>query len=133
MKYILFLLQIFFSQIISQEETDDYYANYISPCESVRRNISSYEDCLGRSCEFIEEKCCYLESINGTGQHQKECVDICFYDYMREDRKQQMINDIKNGTYWDSFNGTYAEIITLNCYNEFLYPDILFILLMFFF
>ena len=133
MKYILFLLQIFFSQIISQEETDDYYANYISPCESVRRNISSYEDCLGRSCEFIEEKCCYLESINGTGQHQKECVDICFYDYMREDRKQQMINEIKNGTYWDSFNGTYIEIITLNCKNEFLYKRILFILFIFFF
>ena len=52
---------------------------------------------------------------------------------MREDRKRQMIYEIKNGTYWDSFNGTYIEIITLNCKNEFLYPGILFILFIFFF
>ena len=133
MKFFLFLIYIFFSQIESQNETDDYDDDFISACESVQRNITSYADCLGRSCEFIEEKCCFLESINSTnGQVDKECVDICFYDYMREDRKKQMINSIKNGTYWESFSGKYQEILTLNCNNEFLYPYILFIIIFLF-
>ena len=133
MKFFLFLIYIFFSRIESQNESDDYDDDFISACESVQRNIISYADCLGRSCEFIEEKCCFLESINSTtGKVDKECVDICFYDYMREDRKQKMINDIKNGTYWESFSGKYQEILTLNCKHEFLYPYILFIIIILF-
>ena len=148
MKYILFLIYIFSFLILSQEQEDtlepitekqdetdepENYDDLVSPCESAGTNVNSYSDCVGKSCEFIEEKCCFLESVNITnGLVEKECVDICFYDYMREDRKQQMIKDIKNGTYWESFTGKYQEILELNCHQNFLCPYILFIMILLF-
>ena len=160
MKYFLFLIYLFFSLIVSQEpeETGTTYVpdltsssdpifensiidetietvddDLVSPCESAGLNVNSYSDCVGKSCEFIEEKCCFLESINITnGKVDKECVDICFYDYIIENRKQQMIKDIKNGTYWDSYDGKYQEILQLNCHQEFIYPYVLFIIILFF-
>ena len=142
MKYILFLIYIFSFLILSQkqedtgkaitqEPEDDY--DLVSPCERAGTNVTSYSDCVGKSCEFIEEKCCFLESVNITnGLTEKECVDICFYDYMREDRKQQMLKGIKNGSYWESFKGKYQEILELNCYQEYLYPYMLFIMILLF-
>ena len=163
MKYFLFLIYVFFSLVITQEtdntdttdvtsennetnennettennETSDTdeteYDELVSPCESAGLNVTSYSDCVGKSCEFIEEKCCFLESINITnGKVDKECVDICFYDYIIENRKQQMIKDIKNGTYWDSYDGKYQEILQLNCHQVFIYPYVLFIIILFF-
>ena len=143
MKYILFLIYIFPFLILSQEqegtgkatteEPEDNDNNLVSPCERAGTNVTSYFDCVGKSCEFIEEKCCFLEYVNITnGLTEKECVDICFYDYMREERKQQMLKDIINGTYWESFKGKYQEILELNCYQEYLYPYMLFIMILLF-
>jgi hypothetical protein len=119
--------------LIDETDEPENYDDLVSPCESAGTNVNSYSDCVGKSCEFIEEKCCFLESVNITnGLVEKECVDICFYDYMREDRKQQMIKDIKNGTYWDSYDGKYQEILQLNCHQVFIYPYVLFIIILFF-
>ena len=135
MKIILFLFFSFFIQILSDDEGEstDYYTNYKSPCEKIE-NPNSFEDCIGKSCEYIEEKCCYLESKNHTtNENKKECIDFYFYDYMRDDLKHDAIEAIKNGSYWDVFNETYDEIISLRCESEFLLQTIfLYILILFF-
>ena len=109
MKFFGFLLLILFTQIFSDDYDDSIYK---SPCEKVDEP-NTFEDCLGLSCEFIEEKCCYLEAVNSTNSTNKECIDFYVYDYMREDLKQKAIQKIKNGTYWESYNDTYKEIFEL--------------------
>ena len=82
---------------------------------------------MDRSCEYIEEICCYLESkTNNT--NRKECVDFNFYDYMRDDLKNNAINKIKNGVYWETYNLTYDEIISLKCNSKNLVRHILLLL-----
>ena len=123
MKFILFLFPTFFIQILSDEE-EDPYNYYISPCEN-SGIPKRFEDCLGKSCEYIEEKCCYLETKNRTtNEIEKECNDFYFYDYMRDDLKQNAIDAIKNGEYWEEYNETYDEIISLRCACQFLFYQI---------
>ena len=118
MKYFAFLIFVLFNQILLQENIDGYE----SPCESIE-TVEKFEDCLDRSCEYIEEICCYLESkTNNT--NRKECVDFNFYDYMRDDLKNNAINKIKNGVYWETYNYTYDEIISLRCNSKNLCPHI---------
>ena len=135
MKFFEFLLLILFIQIFSDDDFDDYFYdyNYSSPCENARPK--TFEDCLGLSCEFIEEKCCYLEAVNSTNSTNKECIDFYVYDYMREDLKQKAIQKIINGTYWESYNDTYQKIIELKCKDEYLnfVPIILISILMIYF
>ena len=129
MKFFLFLIFIIINQILSQ------WDNEATPCE--RNNINNppekFEDCLGKSCEFIEEICCYLESINATGGKVKECIDFQFYDYSREDLKKTAIEKIKNGTYWDFYKETYDEIVSLKCNKDYLIPPIFLLLFFYFF
>ena len=134
MKYFLFLFLFlnFIIQILSDEEEEDPYNYYTSPCEN-SGIPKRFEDCLGKSCEFIEEKCCYLESKNTTtNEIRKECVDLNFYDYMKDDLKQNAINAIKNGEYWEDFNETYDEIISLRCASQILFHQIFLYLLILF-
>ena len=122
MKYFAFLIFVLFNQILLQENIDGYE----SPCESIE-TVEKFEDCLDRSCEYIEEICCYLESkTNNT--NRKECVDFNFYDYMRDDLKNNAINKIKNGVYWETYNLTYDEIISLKCNSKNLVRHILLLL-----
>ena len=137
MKFFEFLLLILFIQIFSDDYFDDYFyddSNYSSPCE-LEPNPKTFEDCLGLSCEFIEEKCCYLEAVNSKNLTNKECIDFYVYDYMREDLKQKAIQKIINGTYWESYNYTYQKIIELKCKDEYLnfVPIILISILMIYF
>ena len=118
MKFFGFLLLILSIQIFSDDDSYDD-SIYKSPCEKVDEP-NTFEDCLGLSCEFIEEKCCYLYSVNSTNLTSKECIDFYVYDYMREDLKQKAIQKIKNGTYWESYNDTYQKIIELKCKDEYL-------------
>ena len=113
--------------IIINRSLSDEYENYQSPCESMK-NTSKFEDCLGKSCEFVEEKCCYIEYRNETNEVKRECIDFYFYDYMRDDLKEKAINKIKKGEYWDNYTGTYDEIISLKCNCENLFPNILLLL-----
>ena len=133
MKFFGFLLLILFIQIFSNDDFYDY-SNYSSPCE-LEPNPKTFEDCLGLSCEFIEEKCCYLEAVDSTNSTNKECIDFYVYDYMREDLKQKAIQKIMNGTYWESYDGTYKKIIELKCKDEYLnfVPIILISILMIYF
>ena len=122
MKYFVFLIFVLFNQILLQENIDGYE----SPCESIE-TVEKFEDCLDRSCEYIEEICCYLESkTNNT--NRKECVDFNFYDYMRDDLKNNAINKIKNGVYWETYNLKYDEIISLKCNSKNLVLHILLLL-----
>ena len=116
----ILIVLIFFKLIYSEEEEEEI----ISACErQPSPNIS--EQCLKKSCEFIEEKCCYLETRNiSTNTIKKECIDFNFYDYMREDLKMEALNKIKNGSYWEDYDLPYDEIISLNCQNEYIYPMI---------
>ena len=117
MKFFGFLLLILSIQIFSDDDSYDD-SIYKSPCEL--EEPETFEECLGLSCEFIEEKCCYLYSVNSTNLTSKECIDFYVYDYMREDLKQKAIQKIKNGTYWESYNDTYKEIFELRCKDEYL-------------
>ncbi len=119
-----------FNILLSQNENEIYQ----SPCESVNVTMSKKpNDCYGKSTEFIEEICCYLESINATGGKGKECIDFQFYDYSREDLKKTAIEKIKNGTYWDVYNETYDEIVSLKCNKDYLIPPIFLLLFFYFF
>ena len=118
MKFFGFLLLILSIQIFSDDDSYDD-SIYKSPCEKVD-GPNTFEDCLGLSCEFIEEKCCYLYAVNSNDSKSKECIDFYVYDYMREDLKQKAIQKIMNGTYWESYNYTYQKIIELKCKDEYL-------------
>ena len=122
MKCFAFLIFVLFNQILSQGNID----GYTSPCESTT-NVEKFEDCIYKSCEFIEEICCYLESTTNN-TNRKECVDFNFYDYMRDDLKNDAINKIKNGVYWETYNYTYDEIISLKCNSKTLVSHILVLL-----
>ena len=118
MKLLIFFL---FIKLIYSEEGEEI----LSACEN-QTSPNNAEDCLQKSCEFIEEKCCYLETRNfTTNSIEKECIDFNVYDYMRKDLKNEAINKIKNGQYWEDYDLPYDEIITLKCQNEYIYPMIL--------
>ena len=111
---------------------------YQSSCEKVN-NPTKPEDCYGKSCEFIEEICCFLESINTNSdlnnsfnQTKYECVDFAKSDYDREKQYKIAIEQIKNGTYWPEYNKTYVDIISLKCKCNYICPFaiLLFLLLL---
>ena len=131
MKIINLFLLLFLLNIIISEEV------YESPCENFH-DPKKPEDCYGRSCEFIEEVCCYLESkINDTETNelinQYECVDFVKSDYDRPEQRQIAIEQIKNGTYWlPVYNDTYDQIISIKCESNFIFSKIFFFLLFLF-
>ena len=130
MKFFLCLLLINICNILSEEEEEDIS----SPCESVNKTDKP-EDCIGKSCEFIEEICCYIEfrEINST-EIKKECIDFEYYHYLREDLKKEAIERIKNKTYWDEEDkNNYSEILTLKCNNNYLVIKFFLLLLISFF
>ena len=100
---------------------------YKSPCESVNiTNKNNPSDCYGKSTEYIEETCCYLESMvkdKETNEIIKkyEYVDFTKSDYDVPEQKQIAIEQIKNGTYWDAWNDTYEQIISLQCESNFIF------------
>ena len=124
-----FLLNI----IISQEENEINR----SPCESVNVTESKNpNDCYGKSTEFIEEICCYLESNvkdkeTNELKRKYECIDFAKSDYDRPEQKQIAIEQIKNGTYWETYNDTYEDIILLKCEGNFIFLKVLSFLLLF--
>ena len=128
-------LFLFLRTILSEEEEEQLYE---SPCERKYDPIKP-QDCFGRSTEFIEETCCFLESIelndidenNIFNQTVYECVDFAISDYERTEQKEIAIQKIKNGTYWVNFNEPYYDIITINCKSYFLIYKINFVLLLF--
>ena len=129
MKYIISLFFLL-KEIISQEEQ-----LYVSPCEK-NTDPKQPEDCYGKSCEFIEETCCYLESIvknetTFTNESKYECVDFAISDYDRPEQKELAIQQIKNGTYWITFNETYEEILVLKCNCNYSFPYMVFLILLF--
>ena len=115
-----------FNILLSQNENEIYQ----SPCESVNVTMSKKpNDCYGKSTEFIEEICCYLESIvkdkeTNELKRKYECIDFAKSDYDRPEQKQIAIQQIKNGTYWKNFNDTYENIILLKCESNFIYIKI---------
>ena len=125
MKFFSFILLINIIQIFTHE--------YPSPCEATTdSNPSKYEDCKGKSCEFIEEICCYMEAINETDNETvKECVDFQFYDYSRPELKKIAFEKIKNGTYWSDYDLGYSEIISMYCNNYYIFPNYFILLLLY--
>ena len=113
------LLNIF----ISQNEDEIYK----SPCDLVNiTNSKNPKDCYGRSTEFIEEICCYLESIvkdkeTNELKRKYECIDFAKSDYDRPEQKNIAIEQIKNGTYWTTYNDIYEDIISLKCESNCIY------------
>ena len=124
MKNFKFLIIIFFKSIIPNElDEGDELFDYASPCEQQTKEnkVKDFNDCIGKTCEYIEEICCYLESKNYTdGSILKECIDFNFYDYMREDLINQAKQKLLKGEYWESYNQTYDEIINLRCENSYM-------------
>ena len=115
-----FFLFIFISKILTEEEI------YESPCEA-KHNPEKPNVCYGRSCEFIEETCCFLESISynettDSNETTYECIDFAISDYDRPAQKEIAIEQIKNGTYWLTCDDTYDEIIKLECNSWFVFP-----------
>ena len=120
----LVLLFCVLNILISQDKSDEILK---SPCKSANvSNSKNPNDCYGRSTEFIEEICCYLESIvkekeTNELKRKYECIDFAKFDYDRPEQKQIAIGQIKNGTYWKTFNDTYEDIILLKCESNFIY------------
>ena len=108
---------------INEEKEEEY----TSPCEDTD-NPSSYNDCKQKSTEFIFEVCCFL---NGTqfGKPKRECVDVTKDDIRNEKELNNTRDRIKNGTYWDTYNETYNEINVLNCFSNYIFPKIYFLII----
>ena len=133
----LFFFYLLLQQIKLKKKTGKVYE---SPCERIH-DPTKPEDCYGKSCEFIEETCCYMESIvsnnsdlnNIFNETWYECVDFAISDYEGENQKQIAIEQIKNGTYWEVYNDTYLDIILLKCKCNFLFSYGILLLFLFLF
>ena len=129
----------------SGDEEDEYISSndmtveddeFESPCEYINENenftIKSYEDCKDRSSEYIYEICCFLrgkESKNNDTRN--ECVDINRDDKILDKGLNATKKKIMDGTYWNSWNGTYDSIEILDCHLGFIFMKKISILLLF--
>ena len=99
--------------------------DWSSPCERMK-NPSAVEDCTGKSTEFIDEICCYLEGKEyGEDSPKTECVDIIIDDTVNEHRLNETKKKIINGAYWEVYKNPYDYINTLRCYSTYLVPGII--------
>ena len=126
--YCFFNIILFFLIIICDE-----IKTWHSPCE-LTENPESYEDCTKKSTEYIDEICCYLKaSSNKSDEMTGECIDIARDDARNKDTIKMTKERIKNGTYWPNYNNTYDEIEILRCYSKNIFPNIIFMIILFFY
>jgi hypothetical protein len=83
----------------------------ISECEQIQP-AKNEDSCVGAQPELNNEICCYLESdwYDPDGRNEtnlKSCVDVIAADVENEQKKQETIEKIKNGTYWPGYG--YAK------------------------
>ena len=128
MSYIFQIIAIFLLILKHTFCDEDDEEEWASPCESIK-NPKSYEDCRGKSTEFVYEACCFLKGVDNENVEEAECVDI-ERDHIRYDKN---LNETKrliiNGTYWESYNLSYNSIEILRCDNYNISPSIIIILL----
>ena len=100
------------------------FCEWSSPCESIN-NPLSYDDCKGKSTEFVYEACCFLKGIDNENIEISECVDIerdhIRYDHNLNETKRLIIN----GEYWEQYNLSYVSIEILQCSNNYISPRII--------
>ena len=105
------------------------FCPWISPCERII-NPSSYDDCKGKSTEFVYEACCFLKGVDDKGEEESECIDI-ERDHIRYDKNLNETKEkIINGTYWDSYNFKYTSIEILRCDNNYIYAPVFLLFLL---
>ena len=94
-----------------------------SPCEQIK-NPSSFNECIGKSTEFVHEVCCYLKGVKNN-TNITECVDIFRDDIRSEIDINNTKKNIENGTYWDKYDLVYNSIEILKCYCNYIFPKVL--------
>ena len=99
MKYIIYKIIIIFLYLVS------IFHCWESPCETMKNPNSTY-DCIGKSTEYIEEVCCYLEGVQDNAPII-ECVDVDRDDVRSELERNNTKKLIINGTYWENYDLTY--------------------------
>ena len=105
------------------------YCDWASPCERVQ-NPTSYDDCKGKSTEFVYEACCYLRGVNSEFIAGAECVDI-ERDHIRFDKDLNQTKQlILHGMYWDKYNLSYKTIEEFRCFNCYIYSSQVILLLL---
>ena len=131
---ILLIFTLCLSLSLEQGETEEN-EEYRSPCEYINDNkslITSYEDCKNRSSEYIYEICCFLRARKwNESVIENECVDINRDDKILDKSLNATKTKIMNGTYWDSWNGSYDYIEILDCHIDFIFMKRISILLLF--
>ena len=120
MKYIIYKIIIIFLYLVS------IFHCWESPCETMKNPNSTY-DCVGKSTEYIEEVCCYLEGVQDN-ETIIECVDVDRDDVRSELDRNKTKKLIINGTYWENYDLTYNSIEILRCYYNYIFPNILILL-----
>ena len=120
MKYIIYKIIIIFLYLVS------IFHCWESPCETMKNPNSTY-DCVGKSTEYIEEVCCYLEGVQDN-ETIIECVDVDRDDVRSELDRNKTKKLIINGTYWENYDLTYNSIEILRCYYNYIFPKILLLL-----
>ena len=120
MKYIIYKIIIIFLYLVS------IFHCWESPCETMKNPNSTY-DCIGKSTEYIEEVCCYLEGVQDN-EPIIECVDVDRDDVRSELDRNKTKKLIINGTYWENYDLTYNSIEILRCYYNYIFPKILLLL-----
>ena len=92
----------------------------ISECEQIQP-AENEDSCVGAQPELNNQICCYLESDwedeSGTRKEKKlkSCVDIFAEDVATEEKKQETIEKIKDGSYWGLEYGKAGEVYKLVC------------------
>ena len=126
MKFFIYLIISLIVIEISQGEeevTDHWY----SPCENTT-GPSSIEDCTGKSTEFVDETCCFMEATQD-GIQDKECVEVTRDDIRTKELIDKTVEMIKNGEYWDYYNETYESVISFRCSSNYILPKIFLVIL----
>ena len=78
-----------------------------SQCESVQDPFD-FSSCKGKSAESNSETCCFAIIKDNDGEDE-ECVDIKKEDAADEEKLKAAVEKIKNGEYWDNYNGKYEK------------------------
>ena len=110
---------------------------YPDPCE-LTWNPKGWEECRGKETDLEKEVCCYLEGTRKDIVNKTYCADIIAEDVSTPEKRQETIDRIKNGTYWND-TPVSLELTKMICYDKdlkggyLLVPSLLVIILLFLF
>ena len=89
---------------------------YPDPCE-LTWNPKGWEECRGKETDLEKEVCCYLEGTRQDIANKTYCADIIAEDVSTPEKRQETIDKIKKGIYWDD-TPVSLNLTKMICYDK---------------